>query len=124
MTEPRRKHGAYALKAQGARALDRKGKRGLRTQRRELLQPGGVREALATRAALALAMVGVLEGYIAREVEAGTELADIPVVRVWPAYQNAAGRALKALEAAKAEPEPPLNVADVIARAMKEAKSE
>lgn len=97
------KHGVYALKVHGARALDKQGRRHLRTLRRELLAPGGVRAALATRAALSVTMVSVLEAYIENEVAAGTELAEIPAVKVWPAYQNACGRALLALAASTPE---------------------
>jgi hypothetical protein len=100
------KHGAYALKTHGAKALDKQGRRQLRTIRRELLTPDGVRQALATRAALSVTMVGVLEAYIETEVAAGTELAEIPAVKVWPAYQNACSRALQALAAAQEKPAP------------------
>jgi hypothetical protein len=98
------KHGVYALKHRGIQGMSKVEKRHLRGLRRELMAPGGVHAALATRAALAVTMVSVLEAYIEAEVAAGTELADLPIVRSWPAFNNSAGRALTALAAAQDKP--------------------
>lgn len=104
MTAKGSKHGIYSLKHRGIQGMSKVEKRHLRTLRRELMAPGGVQAALATRAALAVTMVSVLEAYIEREVSSGTELADMPIVRSWPAFNNSAGRALQALAAAQGKP--------------------
>ncbi|MGD0574693.1 MAG: hypothetical protein ABSB61_04900 [Anaerolineales bacterium] len=68
--------------------------------------PQGVALALRRRAACAVIMVEAAQAYVTAEVDAGTDLSEIPVFKMLPALQNSASRLLQAcLGLAPDEPE-------------------
>jgi len=91
-----RTHGVYAIQDRGDRALEGADRSLLMELEDRLGSPEGIGELQRRRAALALIMVGKIEQHVESEVASGTPIQDIPILKAWPAFQNAAGRALKA----------------------------
>ena len=91
------KHGVRAFQARGEQALTSTG-RSRHSELRELVQSReGIVELLQQRAADAVMVVEMAISYVAKQTQDGHPLADIPVMRALPAYQNSAVRALHTL---------------------------
>jgi hypothetical protein len=91
------KHGAYAFQARGDDALTPTG-RSRHSELRELVQSReGIIELLQQRAADAVMVCEMAISYVAKQTQDGHTLADIPVMRTLPVYQNSAVRALHTL---------------------------
>ncbi len=64
----------------------------------ELKTPDLIEEHLRYRVAQGLVILQVLETYVAQEVAAGVPLDELTILGRWPAFQNSALRALKAIQ--------------------------
>jgi hypothetical protein len=91
------KHGVRAFQRRGDEALTSSG-RSRHSELHELVQTReGIIELLQQRAADAVMVCEMAISYVARQTQDGHTLADIPVMRVLPVYQNSAVRALHTL---------------------------
>lgn len=90
------KHGVYSIRDQGEAALEAPDRSLLMELEEQLATREGIDALLRRRAALAVVMVTKVEQYAQAQIEEGVPLQDIVILGRWPAFQNAAGRALKA----------------------------
>ena len=90
------RHGVYSVRDQGEAALEKADRSLLMELEDQLASPDGIDELLRRRAALGIIMVTKVEQYVEAQIDSGVPLQDIPILKAWPAFQNAAGRALKA----------------------------
>lgn len=98
--EANRRHGVYAVQSRGESALRPK-QAGRRGELQEILRDKeGIRDVMRERAASAVLIVEIAEGYVAKEAQSGKALDQIPLMKQLAAFQNSAQRALSALYAA------------------------
>lgn len=90
------KHGVYSIRDQGEAALEEADRSLLMELEEQLASREGIDEQLRRRAALAVIMVTKIEQYVEAQVDSDVPLQEIAILGRWPAFQNAAGRALKA----------------------------
>ena len=90
------RHGVYSIRDRGEAALEAPDRSLLMELEEELSSHEGINAQLRRRAALGIIMVTKIEQYIETEIESGVPPQDIPILGKWPAFQNAAGRALRA----------------------------
>jgi hypothetical protein len=91
------KHGADAYKAHGEKALDHSGRTRLMELREQVENREGVLSLMQQKAADAVLLFELVQGYVAGEVKAGTPLGDIPALARLPAFMNSMQRALTTL---------------------------
>lgn len=90
------KHGVYSIRDQGEAALEKADRSLLMELEEKLATREGIESQLRRRAALAVIMVTKIEQYVEAQIDSGKPLHNIPILKAWPAFQNTAGRALKA----------------------------
>lgn len=90
------KHGVYSIRDHGEAALEKADRSLLMELEEQLASREGIDALLRRRAALAVIMVTKVEQYAETQIEEGVPLESIVILGRWPAFQNAAGRALKA----------------------------
>jgi hypothetical protein len=90
------KHGVYSIRDRGADALEKADRSLLMELEEQLASREGIDALLRRRAALAVIMVTKVEQYAEAQIEEGAPLESIVILGRWPAFQNAAGRALRA----------------------------
>ena len=90
------KHGVYSVRDQVEAALEKADRSLLMELEEELSSHEGIDAQLRRRAVMGVIMCTKIEQHIEAEMESGASLQDIPILKAWPAFQNAAGRALRA----------------------------
>jgi len=92
-------HGLVAIDERGEHALTLRQLESLTGVAHDLEDRQGIRAALMHEAAFAMTVIGIAESYLARKVAEGVEVVDLNVLRMIPAYLNAAERILSRLDA-------------------------
>lgn len=93
-------HGARSFKAHGEQALRPASRSRLMELREAVQDRPGVLALMQEKCADSVLLFELIQSYIASQVRAGHSVADIPSVRVLPAYMNSMQRALVQLLAA------------------------
>jgi hypothetical protein len=91
------KHGAYSFRDRGAQALKPEGRTRLMELRDQVQDREGVLTIMQEKAADSVLLFELVQSYVAREVKAGTDLTEIPGLKMLPAFFNSMQRALTTL---------------------------
>jgi hypothetical protein len=100
-----KKHSVYAIEARGEAAMNPDQAETFLEIEQSLETSEGIVLAMRRRVAMSLMVVGVLENYLEKQVNAGVSPDGIPIFKSWPAFQNTAVRALAQLMATMPEPQ-------------------
>jgi hypothetical protein len=92
-----RKHGAYAFRDSGEKALEPEKRSRLMELREQVQDRSTLLDLMQQKAADGVLMFELMQSYVAGEIKRGALLPDIPVLNKLPAFYNSMNRALSTL---------------------------